>query len=98
MVEIGIVAMQRISLGFTLAGVSIVLIALFQGMGYGYLSMINSVTRQLVFLLPAAYLLGRFVGLDALWYSFFIAEIASFSLTLYFFWKIYKTKIKTMTT
>ena len=96
MVEIGIVAMQRISLGFTLAGVSIVLIALFQGMGYGYLSMINSVTRQLVFLLPAAYLLGRFVGLDALWYSFFIAEIASFSLTLYFFWKIYKTKIKTM--
>nr|WP_321305135.1 MATE family efflux transporter [uncultured Sphaerochaeta sp.] len=98
MVEIGIVAMQRISLGFVLAGVSIVLIALFQGMGYGYLSMINSVTRQLVFLLPAAYLLGRFVGLDALWYSFFIAEIASFSLTLYFFWKIYKTKIKTMTT
>ena len=96
MIEIGIVAMQRISLGFTLAGVSIVLIALFQGMGYGYLSMINSVTRQLVFLLPAAYLLGRFVGLDALWYSFFIAEIASFSLTLYFFWKIYKTKIKTM--
>lgn len=96
MVEIGIVAMQRISLGFTLAGVSIVLIALFQGMGYGYLSMINSVTRQLVFLLPAAYLLGRFVGLDALWYSFFIAEIASFSLTLYFFWKIYKTKIKAM--
>ncbi|MDD4647884.1 MAG: MATE family efflux transporter [Sphaerochaeta sp.] len=96
MVEIGIVAMQRISLGFTLAGVSIVLIALFQGMGYGYLSMINSVTRQLIFLLPAAYLLGRFVGLDALWYSFFIAEIASFSLTLYFFWKIYKTKIKTM--
>ena len=98
MVEIGIVAMQRISLGFVLAGVSIVLIALFQGMGYGYLSMINSVTRQLVFLLPAAYILGRFVGLDALWYSFFIAEIASFSLTLYFFWKIYKTKIKTMTT
>ncbi|MDC7229076.1 MAG: MATE family efflux transporter [Sphaerochaetaceae bacterium] len=96
MVEIGIVAMQRISLGFTLAGVSIVLIALFQGMGYGYLSMINSVTRQLVFLLPAAYLLGRFVGLDALWYSFFIAEIASFSLTLYFFRKIYKTNIKTM--
>nr|WP_319474313.1 MATE family efflux transporter [uncultured Sphaerochaeta sp.] len=97
MVEIGVVAMQRISLGFTLAGVSIVLIALFQGMGYGYLSMINSVTRQLVFLLPAAYLLGRFVGLDALWYSFFIAEIASFILTLYFFGKIYKTKIKTMT-
>ncbi len=97
MVAIGIVAMQRISLGFVLSGVSIVLIALFQGMGYGYLSMINSVTRQLVFLLPAAYLLGKYVGLDALWYSFFIAEIASFSLTLFFFRKIYKTKIKTMT-
>ncbi|MGE4453252.1 MAG: MATE family efflux transporter [Sphaerochaeta sp.] len=98
MVAIGTVAMQRISLCFVFAGVSIVLIALFQGMGYGYLSMINSVTRQLIFLLPSAYLLGKYVGLDALWYAFFIAEMASFSLTLYFFWKIYKTKIKTMTT
>jgi Na+-driven multidrug efflux pump len=89
--------MQRISMGFVFAGVSIVLIALFQGMGYGYLSMINSVSRQLVFLLPAAYLLGKYVGLDALWYSFFISELASFTLTLYFFRKIYKTKIKTMT-
>ena len=58
MIAIGTVAMQRISMGFVFAGVSIVLIALFQGMGYGYLSMINSVSRQLVFLLPAAYLLG----------------------------------------
>lgn len=97
MIAIGTVAMQRISMGFVFAGVSIVLIALFQGMGYGYLSMINSVSRQLVFLLPAAYLLGKYVGLDALWYSFFISELASFTLTLYFFRKIYKTKIKTMT-
>jgi Na+-driven multidrug efflux pump len=58
--------------------------------------MIISVTRQLIFLLPAAYLLGRFVGLDALWYSFIIAETSSLGLTIYFFRKVYVKKIKTL--
>ena len=96
MLAIGIVAMQRISLCFISAGFCIVLMAMFQGIGEGYVSMIISVTRQLVFLLPAAYLLGRFLGLDALWYSFIIAESASLALTIYFFIHLYKKRIKTL--
>ncbi|MEA5029748.1 MAG: MATE family efflux transporter [Sphaerochaeta associata] len=98
MMAIGVVAMQRISLCFISAGFCIVLGALFQGTGDGYISMIISVTRQLIFLLPAAYLLGRFVGLDALWYSFIIAETSSLGLTIYFFRKVYVRKIKTLAT
>ncbi|MPM65237.1 Multidrug export protein MepA [bioreactor metagenome] len=96
MLAIGIVAMQRISLCFISAGFCIVLMALFQGIGEGYVSMIISITRQLVFLLPAAYLLGRFYGLDALWYSFIIAESASLALTIFFFIHLYKKRIKNL--
>ena len=93
MTAIGVVAMRRISLCFLSAGFCIVLMALFQGTGDGYISMIISVTRQLVFLLPSAYLLGRFVGLDALWYSFIIAETSSLALTIFFFRRVYEKKI-----
>ncbi|NCC63405.1 MAG: MATE family efflux transporter [Spirochaetia bacterium] len=94
MTAIGVVAMRRISLCFISAGFCIVLMALFQGTGDGYISMIISVTRQLVFLIPSAYLLGRFVGLDALWFSFIIAETSSLALTILFFKRVYVNKIK----
>jgi Na+-driven multidrug efflux pump len=48
----------------------------------------------MVFLLPSAFLLGRFFGLDALWFSFIIAEFASLSLSLVFFSREYTKKIK----
>ncbi|NMA23398.1 MAG: MATE family efflux transporter [Spirochaetales bacterium] len=96
MVAIGVVAMRRISLCFVSAGFCIVLGALFQATGDGYITMITSVTRQLVFLLPAAWLLGKYYGLDALWFSFIIAETASLLLTIYYFIKLYRSKIKTL--
>ena len=94
MVAIGIVAMKRISLCFISAGISIVLGSAFQATGDGHFTMITSITRQLVFLLPAAYLLGKYFGLDALWLSFIIAETASLILTIFFFIKLYRKKIK----
>lgn len=94
MLAIGVVALKRLSMCFLMAGVSIALSALFQGMGNGYYSLIISITRQLVFLLPAAYLLGRYFGLDALWYSFFIAEFSAFFLSLLFFSRIHRNHIK----
>ena len=98
MVAIGVVAMRRISLCFVSAGFCIVLGALFQATGDGYITMITSVTRQLVFLLPAAWLLGKYYGLDALWFSFIIAETASLLLTTYYFIKLYKEKIRPLAT
>lgn len=96
MMEIGVVALPRISLCFLSASISIVLISFFQAIGDGYISMIVSITRQMVFLLPSAYLLGKFFGLDAIWFCFIIAEIASFILTLAFYRMEYKRKLKPM--
>ncbi len=98
MVAIGTVAMRRISLCFVSAGFCIVLGALFQATGDGYITMITSVTRQLVFLLPSAYLLGKYFGLDALWFSFIIAESASLLLTIYYFIRLYRKKIRPLAT
>ncbi|MFA6845895.1 MAG: MATE family efflux transporter [Sphaerochaetaceae bacterium] len=94
MMDIGKVALPRISLCFISAGLSIVLMSLFQAIGDGYLSMIISVTRQLVVLIPVAYLLSKLGGLDAIWYSFIIAELVSLCLTIFFFKSEYKKKIK----
>ncbi|HKL59925.1 MAG TPA: MATE family efflux transporter [Sphaerochaeta sp.] len=94
MLAIGKVALPRISLCFISAGIAISLSALFQAVGDGYISMLISITRQLVFLLPIAYLLGHFLGLDALWYAFIIAEGSSLALSLFFFARVYKKRVK----
>lgn len=85
MLEIGRVAMRSIALSFPLAAISITLGTLFQAIGDGFYSMINSIVRQIVILVPAAWLLGHFFGLNAVWYSFIIAEVFALSLSLIFY-------------
>ena len=84
---IGEVALRRIALTFPLAAISIMLGSLFQAMGDGYLSMIQSIIRQLGFLIPSAWLLGKLFGLDAVWFSFMLAEIFALVLTFIFYRK-----------
>lgn len=88
MMEIGVHAFKTISWIFPLAGVSIVLSTSFQAMGKAHLSMIVSFIRQLVVLLPAAYLFGRYFGLDAVWYSFVVSEVVGLSTVLILFSKV----------
>lgn len=82
---IGEVALRRISLTFPLAAVSITVGALFSAMGDGYISMISSIVRQLVFLIPCAWLFGKLGGLDAIWWSFAVAEIVALAITVFYF-------------
>lgn len=77
MLAIGKVCLRTIALSFPFAGISIVLSNSFQAMGKSYISMIASILRQIVFLLPAAYILSMIGGLDINWYSFLISEIIS---------------------
>lgn len=79
MLVIGSVCLRIISWSFPLAGVSIVLSNSFQAIGKSYVSMIASFLRQLVVLLPAAWLLADVGGLDGCWWSFLIAEVVSLS-------------------
>ncbi len=93
MIGIGIPALRIISVSFCFAGAAITLSSVFQALGDGVLSLIMSVVRQLLLLLPSAYLLARLVGLDAVWFSFLIAEAASVTLAVVFYRRVYRDKI-----
>ena len=75
MLVIGVPALRIISLCFVFAGFSIVCSSMFQALGNGFFSMIMSIARQLLILLPAAWLLAHTFSLGAVWYAFPIAEI-----------------------
>ena len=88
MTSIGIVAMRIISSSFLLAAVGITLSTLFQAVGKGTYSMIISISRQLVILLPVAWLIARLTGdVYAVWWCFPIAELAALFMSLYFYRK-----------
>ena len=94
MLEIGIPALRVISLSFAFAGICIVISSSLQALGHGFLSMMISITRQLIILLPSAYILAKFCGIHAVWWSFNIAEIGSLTLSLLFFKHMYNKIIK----
>ena len=97
MLTVGVPALRIISLSFCMAGACIALGSSFQALGKSIYSMITSIIRQLVFLVPIAYVLARYgasIGNDDLvWWCYPIAEIASLSLTLGFFRHVYRTMI-----
>ena len=77
MLTIGVPALRIISVSFVFAGFSIIASSTFQALGNGILSMLVSFVRQLVFLLPAAFILSKFGNVDLVWLSFPIAEVAA---------------------
>lgn len=93
MLEIGIPALRIIGLSFSFAGYCIVIGSVFQALGNGIYSMMVSMVRQLIVLLPVAYLLATIGGLSVIWWSFPIAEIASVAMTTFLFRRIYKEKL-----
>lgn len=93
MLAIGVPALRLISYCFIFAGVSIVCSSVFQALGNGFFSMLMSIARQLLILLPAAYLLAHLAGLHAVWYAFPLAEICCLILCLFMLRHTYKTII-----
>ena len=97
MLAAGVPALRSISLSFCMAGACIALGSSFQALGKSMYSMITSIVRQLVFLIPIAYVLARYgasVGnSDLVWWCYPLAEIFSLTLTLVFFSRMYKTII-----
>ena len=75
MYDIGIPALRTISLCFLPASFGILSSSLFQAIGHGFLSLWASLLRQLVGILPLAWLFAMISGLDYIWYSFALAEI-----------------------
>ena len=77
-----------------LAAFGIALSGCFQALGNGIYSTIVSLCRQMLVLLPVAYLLSKTGEVNAVWLSFIIAEVISLAVTLTFFRRIYRQKIK----
>ena len=93
MLAIGRPALRIISISFLLAGFSIVCGSMFQALGNGVYSMLVSIARQLIVLLPVAYLLSRTGNIDMVWWAFPIAELVSGGLTIFFLVRIYRNVI-----
>lgn len=95
MAEVGAPAFRTISLSFILAAVGITFSTMFQAVGRGLYSLIMSFSRQLIVLLPIAWLLSR-VDLQTMWYAFLAAEVASLGLAMLFYALLYKKQLKHM--
>ena len=97
MLRIGIPALRIISLSFPIAGFCIGCGAVFQALGYSIYSMIISMVRQLVVLIPCAYLIGRLTNnVTMVWWAFVVAEVFSLLLTARFYRKVDQNVIRTL--
>ena len=95
MLRIGVPALRIISLSFPVAGFCIGAGTVFQALGYSIYSMINSLVRQLVVLIPCAFIIGGVTGdVTMVWYAFVIAEAFSLALSAVFFARINKHVIR----
>ena len=94
MKSIGIPALRIISIHFPIAAVAISLGSVFQAFSKSVFSLIISICRQLVVLIPAAWILAIATGdVNKVWFSFIIAEVVSGILSVIFFRYVYKTTI-----
>lgn len=93
MLSIGIPALRIIGFHYLIAWFCIVCGTVFQALGKAVFSMLVSIMRQLIVLIPAAYILSRLGGLNAVWWAFPIAELISLTVSLIFFIRINKTII-----
>ena len=96
LLTIGIPALRIISISFLMAGFCIVSSSVFQALGHGGLSLAVSAIRQLVVLLPAAFLLAQTGSLDAVWWSFPFADLFATASSILFLRWVYKKEVAPM--
>ena len=89
MMSTGVPALRIIALHFPIAAVCIVLGSIFQAFAQSIYSLIISLFRQLIALIPAAFLLSLSGNVNVVWWAFPIAEIVSLTLSSLFFKKVY---------
>ena len=96
MKQIGIPALRIICLSFPLAGFSIAMGSIFQAFSESIYSLIISIGRQLVVLIPIAWLLSLTGNVDLVWWAFPVAELVSLVLSVFFFKRLYFRAVKTL--
>ena len=91
--QIGTRALRIISLSFPVAGIAITISATFPPLGKPLYSLASSFTRQLIVLVPCAYLFSRAFGPGTVWYAFWVAEVISLIMVTLMFRSLYKNRI-----
>lgn len=94
MKTLGVTALRIIAIHFPIAAICITMTSVFQALGHGFYSMLCSFIRQLIVLLPVAYLLSLTGNVNNIWWSFPIAETASLSASCFFMVKTYRKDLK----
>ena len=94
MLEIGVPALRTISLSFVFAGFCIVSSCVFQALGNGVYSMLLSIARQIVIILPVAFTFAKLFGLNMVWFAYPIAEVFSVVICIFLLKHILKNKVK----
>lgn len=83
MLEIGIPMLRICALSYIFAGISIVGTAVFQAFGNGILALFDSILRQIIVLLPVAYIAIKYFTVNEIWWGYVIAEFASTLFVIY---------------
>ncbi|MGN0136381.1 MATE family efflux transporter [Anaerotignum sp.] len=96
MLEIGIPALRTISLSWLMAGFNIICSSTFQALGHGVISLFISILRQMIVILPVAFIFSKIWGLQATWLAFPISEVVAMLFTAFCLQKIYGKEIKPM--
>ncbi len=96
MLQIGVPALRIICLCFPLAAIGIMASTFFQAIGHGIKSLLISLLRQLIIILPCAWIFSRTIGLDGVWYAFPLSELVSFAASLWFLAVCYRKEVATM--
>ena len=94
MLELGIPALRIFSISFPIVGFCIASSGIFQAMGKAFYSMIISVARQFIVLLPIAYALAQLGNVNYVWWAIPIAEVMSLGMTIFFMFRLNRKVIK----
>ena len=94
MLAIGVLAFRIIGVSFILAGVNIIVSGVFTALNKANLSLIISIVRQIVFLLPLAYIFSKIGGLNLIWFSYPVSETIALIMTLVYYKNLYNDTIK----
>lgn len=93
LLNVGVKALRTISLCFPLAAIGIITGTLFQATGRGVYSLLTSLLRQLIIIVPAAYILSKISGVMGVWYAFPLAEGFSLVFSLLMFRRLWRTDL-----
>lgn len=96
MIRMGVVALRTISISFIFAGICIICSSFFQALGSSIYSMLVSFVRQIIFLVPCAYIFSKTGNVNLVWWAWPIAELASVALSIFFFVRVRKKKFAFM--